>query len=218
VKQGFTVGAAIVMLMTASVAQVNGIPASVTSSRNGNVASFTARGIPSSVSSLGPEGLAFQTRDFRPLGPVRRDRLGRVVLGAAIPLFYDIYAPIVYVRDASGVEPTRIERLDSRSEPQKIIVEIRDTRPAEAPPKEVIVEKKTAPREEAEAARTATVFIFLDGSRKELKDFAITQTELIDLSAGMIRRSPLSTVDRSATLRVNSENGVELYFPASASD
>ncbi|HUS20243.1 MAG TPA: hypothetical protein VMZ25_11395 [Terriglobales bacterium] len=215
-KYRFSLGLAWLALTLAGVSQVHGVPASATSP---GVGGFAPRGIPSSVSSLGPEGWALVDRTF--VRPTSRDRLGRVVMRAPIPLFYGApYYPVVYVPvvEEARVEVPRTER-NVRNEPQKIIVEIRDTRPLPpTPAKEVVEEKRSAPRQEVERPRPATVFIFQDGSRKELKDFAITATELIDLSGGMIWRSPLAALDRAASRRVNAENGVELHFAASASD
>ena len=220
-KHGFTVGVAIVFLAATCAAQVHGVPASVNSPRsNGDF--FTPTGIPAGVGSLGPQGYsrsAFNDR-FTPTGPLRRDRMGRVVLPAPIPLFYGVpYYPVVYlpVRESEVVQRF-VEPPTVATEPQKIILEIRDTRPAAVASKEAVPEKKAAPREEVEPPRVATVFIFQDGSRKELKDFAITPTELIDLSEGLIRRSPLASLDRAATVKANAENGVELHFPAASSD
>lgn len=224
VKRCFTLAWFAVLLTAASVAQVHGVPASVTSPRSDGMV-FTPSGIPASVSSLGPQGYGRPTFNdrFIPTGPLRRDRLGRVILQAPIPLFYPVAYYPVYVApsaNASYVERV-VEPSANRSEPQKIILEIRDARPSAltvAAKDSKEPEKKPAPRNDAESPRAATVFIFRDGSRKELKDFAITETELIDLSEGRIHRSPLDSLDRPATLKANAENGVEVHFPSASSD
>lgn len=204
------------LLSAVAAAQVHGIPASVTSPRDGNV--FRPVGIPASVTSLGPEGFTSFV-DLRPMPPPRRNRLGRFVNVAPIPLFYGVpYYPVVYL----PAEPeSRVERIvepaRTPNEPQRIIVEIRDPRPlpeTKPTPEAAPAVAPAARVEAAEPERVATVFIFRDGSRKELKDFAITDSELIDLSAGLIKRSPLAELDRAATLKVNAEKGVELKLPA----
>ena len=171
------------------------------------------------MSSLGPAGLGFPTRTLVP-GPLHRNRLGRVTNVAPIPLFYGAVYPVVYL---TSEEPGNVQRLAepaaNPSEPQKIILEIRDTRPqpeAKAGKPEAVAATET--RAEVEQPRAATIFIFRDGTRKELRDFAITEAELIDLSGGLIKRSPLAALDRPATLRANAENGVELHFPVPPSD
>jgi hypothetical protein len=222
VKRRSIAGLVVLLLTAACAAQVRGIPASVTSPRTGSDVNFTPRGIPSSVSSLGPAGLGFPSRTFVPVGRLHRNRLGRVTNVAPIPLFYGVPVyPVVYL---TSEEPGNVQRLvepaANPGEPQKIILEIRDTRPqpeakvTKAEPVSADVE----PRAETESPRVATVFIFRDGTRQELKDFAITESELIDLSGGLIKRSPLAALDRPATLKANAENGVELHFPASPSD
>jgi hypothetical protein len=219
VKPWFTLGLAVLLAGTCA-AQVHGIPASVNSPRNGSF--FSRNGIPASVASLGPLGYSSRN-DFVPAGPLRRNRLGRVVMPVAIPLFYEPF-PVMYVPVAGQVWVAEREREPrATSEPQKIVIEIRDTRPPASVVKEVAAEEPPAAirqerREEIELPRVATVFIFRDGTRKDLKDFAITATELIDLSEGLIRRSPLDALDRAATLKANAEQGVELHFPAAASD
>ncbi len=220
-KRRFIVGIAVLSSAVVCVAQVNGVPASVSSPTNSG-GLFSRNGIPAGVGSLGPQGYSPVSDNFVPVGPPRRDRLGRVVLAAPIPLYYYGY-PLVYLPVEPPANTRRVSAPQYQSEPQKIIVEIRDTRPPAPVAKEVVAEKAPAAireerRAEVELPRVATVFIFRDGSRKDLKDFAITPTELIDLSEGLIRRSPLDALDRAATLKANADQGVELHFPAAASD
>ena len=224
-NRSFTVALAGIILSAACVSQVHGIPVSVTSPRNGGDAFPSPRGIPASIGSLGPEGLGFASANFVPTSSLRRDRVGRPIALAPIPLFYNVpYYPVVYVPTqelSSSYVQRVVEDSAVKGEPQRIILEIRDTRAPAAPAvaaKEIVPEPKPASRLEVESPRVATVFVFQDGSRKELKDFAITADELIDLSEGLIRRAPLALLDRAATLKVNAENGVELHFPSSSSD
>lgn len=227
VKRSVTVGLAGLLLTVACAAQVHGVPASVTSPRDGADIFSTPRGIPASVSSLGPQGFSRprMNPDFIPIGPPRRDRLGRVVMPVPVPLFYGApYYPVVYLSagDSSSSYVERVVETPAHAnEPQKIILEIRDVRsqPSATVAKEQVPVAATQPEphDEIEVPRTATVFIFQDGSRKELKDFAITETELIDLSEGLIKRSPLAALDRAATQRANAENGVEVHLPVGSS-
>lgn len=142
---------------------------------------------------------------------------------APIPLFFGApYYPVVYVPVTEDGTVQRVVEPSTRTgEPQRIIVEIRDTRPLPEShaTKEAVPALKPTPRvEEPEPERAPTVFIFQDGSRQELKDFAITDTELIDLSQGLIRRTPLASLDRVATLKANAAKGIEVRLPAASSD
>lgn len=204
-----------------TVAQVRGIPASATSPHRGGLV-LTPGGIPASVASPGPRGFVTFGPDFMPVGPPRRDRLNRVHLRTPVPLFYAVpvyeiaYLPVTQNETSYRlVEPSPV-----RGEPARVIVEIRDTRPQAEPGSKpaVATAPKPAPALEPELPRVATIFIFQDGSRKELKDFAITATELIDLTDGLIKRSPLAALDRAATLKANAENGVQVQLPTSSSD
>lgn len=204
-----------------AAAQVRGIPASATSPHRGELV-LTPGGLPASVASPGPRGYVTSNPYFVPVGPPRRDRLNRVYLHTPVPLFYAIPVyEVAYLPAGQSETSFRVvEPPATPGEPARVIVEIRDTRPQAAPePKSVLT---TAPKPalapEPEPPRVATVFIFLDGSRKELKDFAITTTELIDLTDGLIKRSPLGSLDRAATLKTNAENGVQVHLPTPASD
>jgi len=206
---------------TSTAAQVRGIPASATSPHSGGLV-LTPGGIPASVASPGPRGFITFSADFRPVGPPVRDRLNRVHLRTPVPLFYAVpIYEVAYLPVGPGETSYRVvEPAAARGEPARVIVEIRDTRPqaaAESKPAAPAA-PKVAPAPEPELPRVATVFIFQDGSRKELKDFAITATELIDLSDGLIKRSPLAALDRAATLKVNAENGIQVHLPSAASD
>jgi len=219
VKRRFLIAGLALLLSAAAAAQVHGIPASVTSPRNGD--GFRPVGIPASVTSLGPEGFNSFV-DVRPQSPPRRNRLGRLVNVAPIPLFYGVpYYPVVYLPAEPEPVVQRVVERASPIEPQRIIVEIRDARPLVEPKPRVEAAATPAPQprvEQPEPERAATIFIFRDGSRKELKDFAITDTELIDLSEGLIKRSLLADIDRPATLKANAEKGVEVHLPVASSD
>jgi hypothetical protein len=221
VKRRYLMAGSALLLAAYAVAQVRGIPASVTSPRTENQM-LVPSGIPASVTSLGPRGFAPERMIYPP--GTHRNRLGRVINVSPIPLFYGVpYYPVVYLPvEEPGVVQRVVERPRTPDEPQRIILEIRDVRPQPESvrvPKEPAVEAARPARlETPEPTRVATVFIFRDGSRKELKDFAITATELIDLSEGLLRRSPLDSLDRAATLKANAENGREIQLPASASD
>jgi len=94
------------------------------------------------------------------------------------------------------------ERRDAREEPYA--PEPRDQENAGA----------SAP-EPAEDVPT-TVLIFRDGTRREVKNYAIVGDTLWELSASRARKVPLSALDLKATMRVNEERGVDFRLPKSA--
>jgi hypothetical protein len=57
------------------------------------------------------------------------------------------------------------------------------------------------------------IFIFKDGTRKEMTSFAITGGQLIDLSKGKVFRTPLDRINRKATLAANAKAGHEIQLP-----
>jgi hypothetical protein len=57
-----------------------------------------------------------------------------------------------------------------------------------------------------------TIFVFRDGSRKEMTSFAIMGGQLIDLSNGKTFRIPLDQIDRKATLAANAKAGREIQM------
>lgn len=208
----------LVSAVTFAYGQARGIPASATSAYPGNDR-FTP-GLPASVASPGPSGFFDAARNQEFFVVPRRDRLRRVVYSDPIPLFYP--APFFYVQAGPEVDDRATESQKFAAllppPPQKIIVEIREMRPEVKP-----VTAQLTPREEQVTAppfelRTPTVFIFRDGSRKELRDFAIMEGQLIDLADGRTRRFQLKDLDHMATLKFNAENGIEVHLPAPASD
>jgi hypothetical protein len=55
-----------------------------------------------------------------------------------------------------------------------------------------------------------TIFILVDGTRRDLRNFAIMRGQLVDLSDGKIFRIPIEKVDWKRTLAANAEAGHEI--------
>jgi hypothetical protein len=68
-----------------------------------------------------------------------------------------------------------------------------------------------------EESRPTTLVVFRDGSRKELRSYAIVGKELVDVSGGRMRRYPLDDVDVKATTKENNDRGVDFRLPANGS-
>ena len=61
-----------------------------------------------------------------------------------------------------------------------------------------------------------TVLVFRDGTRREVKNYAIVGDTLWELSAARARKVPLAELNLPATMRENEERGVDFRLPKSA--
>jgi hypothetical protein len=204
-------------LASPAIAQVHGIPASAVS--NAPRHSF---GIPASVTSLGPDGFADSRVDFSGSDtrfssrePVRHSRLPgqhfRPRLNYPITYGYPVYLyPDSYydreVESAPAYEP-------ARQEPQKIIVEIRDTREQKSAAIEQPIAKKEEPKAAPERPSDPVIIVMLDGRKEALSDYAIMGSYIFDLSNGTTRKIPIDTIDVPATRKINEQRGVEFKLP-----
>jgi hypothetical protein len=214
-------------------AQVHGVPASVTSPGSSN-GFLVPRGVPSSVTSLGPEGF---TPGINPLFPTtgplvnpivpssvrpihHGGRGGRGNRGQVTPIVPVYYGYPVYYSDYAypeqqpqAPEPT----VQQETQPQRVEIVVVDKRDEEKKK----AEEEAALKEAAEPKKSAltaapeepAIFIFKDGSRKELANFAVMGGNLYDLSEGKVFKVPLSTIDREATLEANAKMGREIQLP-----
>ncbi len=57
------------------------------------------------------------------------------------------------------------------------------------------------------------ILVMRDGSKKEIRNYAILGKNLFDLSDGRSRRIPLDDVDVKATTKLNEDNGVDFKLP-----
>jgi hypothetical protein len=69
------------------------------------------------------------------------------------------------------------------------------------------------PSLEAEEKPPTTLFVYRDGHRVEVQDYAIQGKTLWVFSDQMTRRVPLADLDLAATERVNAERGVDFVAP-----
>jgi hypothetical protein len=69
-------------------------------------------------------------------------------------------------------------------------------------------------RDDPSPPATPAIFVFKDGSRKELANYAIMRGQLIDVTGGKIFRiGPLEKLDRDKTLDANAKAGREIQLP-----
>ena len=59
----------------------------------------------------------------------------------------------------------------------------------------------------------ATVLIFRDGHRAEVRDYAIAGDTFYDLSNGLTRKIRLADLDLDATAKANDERGISFNPP-----
>lgn len=176
-------------------------------------------GVPASVTSLGPCG-------FTPCSPFFRNGFffrhgfrhfssfpfwgGIWGGGYAYPVYYgsDYYGSDYMTQPQQPMvqqpsEPQRLEIVvvDEREEKQK-----ESTRGERAP-------ANPKYNDDPDPPAIPAIFIFRDGSRKELANYAIMRGQLIDVTDGKIFRIPLEKIDREKTLAANAKAGREIQLP-----
>lgn len=203
-------------------AQVHGTPASVTSPGSTARGMIVPNGVPASVTSLGPQGFTpdvparinplFPEPVIRNPRPVHHDRHTRVIavpVYAGYPYYYSDYTdtqpqlPEPVVQQQAPPQKVEIVIVDRRDEEKKKAALEADLKAAAEPKKS---ELTSAPEDPA-------VFIFKDGSRKELANFAMMAGNLYDLSDGRMFKIALNTIDRDATLAANAKLGRAIQLP-----
>lgn len=214
-----------VLLVSSSLAQINGAPASVTSPGFGGRA---INGTPASVTSLGRggftptnPGVTFSTQVSSQSNGQhsgndghhsthRRDRIGEVY---AVP-----YAvPYPYVADDDGAAeaqedsdyqggPTVFDRRGSGASsyiPPSQEVAVAHASPAADPP-------------EPESPQDPTTLVFKDGHQIEVVNYAIVGPTLYDMTSGHPRKVALADLDLPATEKRNDDRGVSFQLPPGA--
>lgn len=220
-------------------AQINGVPASVTSFRRG--ADFSRPpGVPASVTSLGPAGFVVPEIDEPFFGPPGGFAFGPqkfhhkvkpvffpVIISYPYPYYYPVYAQPVEVA-AEPVEEelpalTIFERRSRRrpapvyrpSEEEEVSEERYGERDFDRRDrKRREPEPEAAPQAEAPAREIlATLLIFLDGRQREVRNYAIMGDFLYDLEATRDRKVRLKELDVEATIKANEERGLDFRLP-----
>jgi hypothetical protein len=224
------------MLTTVAMAQINGMPASVTSPGFGG---RPVNGLPPSVTSLGPRG-------FTPHSPAccfTGTSLGRPHFGAtpnpsqnfhhrrrdeALQWGGAVYAAPYYGYYDSGNDvaddppsdqynggPTIFDRRGSGATPPT--VPAYPSRPRANnlqadPPTDASAEPDAAPATD----QPQTVLIFKDGHQVEVANYAIVGNTLYDLSGGHRQKIALADLDLTATAKQNDDRGIDFRLPGTA--
>ena len=205
--------------------QARGTPASVSSPGSTARGMLVPNGVPSSVTSLGPQGFTphinplfpnpvvpITPRPVHPIHPIRGGHHARVI---AVP----VYAGYpYYYSDYTETQPQVPEPVvQQEAPPQKLEIVIVDKRDEEKKQAALEADLKAAaePRKSdlSAAPQDPAIFVFKDGSRKELANFAVMAGNLYDLSDGKMFKIALNTIDRDATLAANAQAGRAIQLP-----
>ena len=216
------------ILLPSALAQINGVPASVSSIGFGG--HFNAPpGVPASVTSIGPLGIVPRNQFFTtpnccinplfPSGPIDRHshhgNHGFNHGGVAVyPVPYPVAVP-AYAEDP-GAEPG-----DEQYNGGPTIFDRRGSGPeAYAQP-----ERTVEPSGQTETASTPdvpapdqpkTVLVFRDGHQTEVENYAIVGDTLYDLSEGRRHKIALADLNLPATSQQNEDRGIDFTVPATA--
>jgi hypothetical protein len=211
--------------------QARGTPASVTSVGSTAGGHLVPNGVPASVTSPGPNGInplfpasgpLMNPLVPAPAVPVRQHRGGHDGRGGrnhvtAVPVYYGYpvyYSDYSYPQAEPQVPEPVVER---EAPPQKVEIVIVDKRDDEKKQAQLEAELKQAaePKKSDLSAppQDPAIFVFKDGTRKELANFAVMAGNLYDLSDGRMFKIALNTIDREATLAANAQAGRAIQLP-----
>jgi hypothetical protein len=224
----FVLGSSILLLTSTASAQVNGMPASVTSPGFGG---RQVNGVAPSVTSLGPRGYtpAFPTCCFRGVAPARPNPPLNFHHhhhnGSFFPWAGAMYAVPYYGYYSSGDDtadtqpddqynggPTIFDRRGPGAAPAPAPYasgDRSDNRQPE-PPSTPAAEPDTTPAPD----QPQTLLVFKDGHQLEVANYAIVGSTLYDLTEGRHHKIALADLDLTATAKQNDDRGIDFQLPA----
>ena len=200
-------------------AQINGVPASVTSYGFGGRYNPTP-GVAASVTSLGPNGYGHSRIAFGSFNPFfggnpNPPLFSRHRRGFRHHSFFPGFGSPVYVPypEYVGVEPddddyaySRGQAYDEESADRaRVSKRAQDSEPAPA----------AAPPEPVQD-QPPTVLVFKDGHRAEVGNYAIVGDTLFELTEGRTHKILLADLDLPATEKANDDLGVDFRVPVRA--
>ena len=211
-------------------AQINGVPASVSSIGFGGDFGRPP-GVPPSVTSIGPAGLVpnrtfitqspfVPTQPHPPLFPHHHHRnngpFGGNVLVYPVPYGVPYAVPVAvpaesqdYENDQYNGGPTIFDRRGPGTAAQ----------PAYAPQSQpesqtqVVASAPAATSNDTTSDQPPTVLVFKDGHQVETQNYAIIGDTLYDMTPGHSRKVPLSELDLNATAQQNEDRGTDFKVP-----
>jgi len=226
-------------LVPASNAQINGTPASVTSTNFGGHLN-SSPGVPASITSIGPNGI--QPRNpfpnqpaccMNPLFPVNpnppADRRHHRQRGQFFPGGGAVYVPYAYpvvgepdpgdvVADQQESQPEEDYRggptIFDRRGPGAPARSYADAYP---PPRRPQPQAEAAPApppaETAVPDQPQTLLIFKDGHQLEVQNYAVIGDTLYDLTPGRHHKIALDELDLTSTAKQNDDRGIDFRLP-----
>jgi hypothetical protein len=219
------------VLTSAAGAQVNGMPASVTSPGFGG---RQVNGVAPSVTSLGPRGYtpSVPTCCFRGTSTANPNpnpnwnfhphhRNGALPWGSAayaVP-YYGYYdagndvadnspddqyngGPTVFDRRGPGTGPPQ--------NPPQSAARVRNDNPQPDSASDPAAQPETTPAPD----QPQTVLVFKDGHQVEVANYAIVGSTLYDLTGGRRQKIPLADLDLTSTAKQNDDRGIDFQVPA----
>lgn len=214
-------------------AQINGVPASVTSFNFGGKFNPTP-GVPASVTSLGPRGFTPNLQFFNqpaccinPLFPVSSQPFPshghhrRNFFASAVPVYVP-YQPVYLMQDPGEQDdaydqsqppeeyrggPTIFDRRGpgTRISSNSYAARVPAREQEERPP-------QTQP-ETPVANQPETVLVFKDGHQIEVQNYAVIGDTLFDLTPGRQHKIQMSELDLDATAKQNDQRGIDFRLP-----
>ncbi len=215
-------------LASASFAQINGVPSSVTSVGFGGHPG-SIHGVAPSVTSLGPRGYTagphsspgglFGVNSGHNINGHHRPGRGYYPYGGyyAAPYYgyydngYDDSSDQSQAAPADQYNggPTIFDRRGS-GPPPNVPSPYSQNQPAQDQQSDNSASAEPAPASE----QTPTVLIFKDGHQQEVENYAIVGSTLYDLSDGRRRKIALADLDLTATAKQNEDRGLDFQLPA----
>ena len=217
-----TVAGFTLLLAPVAMAQINGVPASVSSIGFGGHFN-SPPGVPASVTSIGPLGLTpnhvfftqpcciqhnFQFNQNRAFFPRRHNFFPVAVYPYAVPYPVEVPVEVAPEDDYSG-GPTVFDRRGSGryTEDRYEDREARRRDPVDEPAPVVQAEPEPV------VNQPKTLLVFKDGHQLEVDNYAIVGDTLFDLSEGHRRKVALAELDLTATAKQNDDRGVDFVLP-----
>lgn len=228
--------ALLTLAATPASAQINGTPASVTSTNFGGHVNSTP-GVPASITSLGPSGIQprnpfpnqppccinplFPVNPNPPLFPRHRHHSGQFFPGGGA-----VYVPYPVGVEPDGYDPAADARQQQGDEDYRGGPTIFDRRGPGTPARsyaDAYARTSRAPETESASASPApdasvpdqpqTVLMFKDGRQLEVQNYAVVGDMLYDLTPGRHHKIAIADLDLSATTKQNDERGIDFRLP-----
>jgi hypothetical protein len=222
-------GLIFLLLVPSADAQINGTPASVTSTGFGGHPN-SIHGTPASVTSLGPNG--FQPKNpflnqpsNPPLITRHRHERGQFFPGGGV-----VYVPYAYPAvgdfdpgDAAADQQQNQPAEDDRGGPT--IFDRRGPGTPARPYADAYAQPPSRPHPEPEAVpvdppaetevpdQPQTLLVFKDGHQLEVQNYAVIGDVLYDLTPGRHHKIPLMDLDLTSTAKQNDERGIDFRLP-----